>query len=336
MDNLVLASVAQELGSVWAGAVLEDLRQESASRFRLRFALDASGASVVISVRAEMPWIGRPSRRWEGPRWSPDPFVGVVGRALTGRRIAQVTKLPADRSVTLRFAGGGSLVVELAPHGGNLILLEEDRIVGSLRTSRSSAARLSPGATYTPRPGGRGLDPFGMTREEIDAFLETRRRDGEPDIEILRRGLQGVGTAGAALVLEEAEITGESVGSILRRRLDAVVAGEAHPVVEAPGPAWDAVARGDFDARFRLLPWEPPFSANGRERTDQGGALATAGLYYECAEAAEHLRARLGSLLTILRSEAGRAEAGERRAREDATAFARADDLGRHAEALLA
>ena len=336
MDNLVLASAARELGSVCAGAPLEDLRQESATRFRLRFAREASGVSLVVSVRAEIPWLGRPSRRWEGPRWSPDPFVGLAARALTGRPLLEVAKRPADRMVTFRFAGDAALAVELAPHGGNLVLLENDRIIGSLRRSRASAERLAPGGVYAPRPGGRGLDPFSLPPEEIDALVAARRLEGEPDLEILRRGFAGIGTAAASLVLEEAALHGASIGTVLKRRLAEVVAGEARPCVEAPGPPWEAVARGDFDARFRLLPWDPPSRADAGERIDAGGALATAGLYYECVDAAEQLRARIGSLVGILRSEAGRAEAGERRASDDARSFARGDDLGRLGEALLA
>jgi predicted ribosome quality control (RQC) complex YloA/Tae2 family protein len=90
------------------------------------------------------------------------------------------------------------------------------------------------------------------------------------------------------------------------------------------------LARGTFDSRFRLLPWDPGGGV------DAAGALAVSGLYHECADAAEHLRARLRSLVGIVRAEAARAEEGERRARDDASAFAQGDDLGRAAEALLA
>jgi predicted ribosome quality control (RQC) complex YloA/Tae2 family protein len=330
LDNLVLASIARELGSVWVGAVLEELRQESSSRFRLRFAKESTGMSVVVSMGAEAPWIGRPSRRWEGPRWSPDPFVGIAARALDGRRIAGITKPAADRSLTLELTGGAALVVELAPHGGNLVLLEDGRVVAALRRTRASMERLAAGAVYTPRPPGQGVDPFSLTAAELDTLIERWRREGKPDLEILRRQIRGIGTLGATLVLEESHASGESVGSVLHRRIQAVLAGELGPRLQAPEPPWEAVARGTFDSRFRLLPWDPDGGV------EHASALEIAGLFHECSDAADHLRARLRSLLAIVRAEAARAEQGERRARDDASAFAKGEDAGRAAEALLA
>jgi len=335
LDNLVLASVVRELAAAWTGAVFEELRQDSGTRFRLRFASGGSNALIAVSVRAEAPWIGSPSRRWEGPRWSPDPFVGVASRALAGRRVERVLKLPVERSLTIGFTGDLALVVELAPHGGNLVLLEEGRVVAALRKSRATASRLAAGAVYQPRPSPpRGVDPFGLSAEEIDAIVAASRRAGEPDLEILRRDLRGVGTEGASLVLAEAEASGETLGTVLERRLARAAAGEGRPCLVAPERPWEAVTRGSFDARFRLLPWEPLPGVT--VVVNAGGPAAIAGLYHECAEAAEQLGARLRSLAGLTRAEASRAEAGERRAREDASGFARGQELGRKAEALLA
>lgn len=337
MDNLVLASVARELSRDWTGGVLEEIRQESATRFRLRFALGGSTGTLAVSLRAEMPWIGRPSRRWEGPRWSPDPFIGAASRAVAGRRVVSIEKAPADRSLVFAHGEGG-LVVELAPHGGNLVLLDSrGAVAAALRCSRSTAARLSAGTPYAPRavPADR-LDPFLASADALDAFVREHRAAGEEPLEILRRRMLGVGTVAAALVLDEASRSGASAGAVLKRRLMEVLEGSAHPVLEAPEPPWDAVARGRFlDAGFRLLPWRPD-GAGDVERLDLGAPGATAGLYYECVDAAEHLRARIAALGAIVRAEAARAGGACRRAREGARAFEETDGIGRRAEAILA
>lgn len=337
MDNLVLASVVSELSRDWTGGVLDELRQESSNRFRLRFARGGSTGTLVVSLRPERPWIGRPSRRWEGPRWSPDPFVVAASRALAGRRVVTIDKPPADRSVIIGLAEGRSLAVELAPHGGNLVLLVEGRVVSALRRSRSTASRLSAGAAYAPReaPAGR-VDPFVASAEAVDALLSERRREGEPPLEVLRRRMTGIGTVAATLVLAEATRSGAPIGTVLKARLETVLQGAAEPLLEAPEPPWDAVDRGAFlEAGFRLLPWRP--DAPGEvELVDLGSAAATSGLYYECLDAAERLRARIGALAAIVRTEASRVEAAEARARDGAKGFAGATDLGRRAEAILA
>jgi predicted ribosome quality control (RQC) complex YloA/Tae2 family protein len=337
LDNLVLASVVRELSRDWNGGVLEELRQESSNRFRLRFARDGSMGTLVVSLRPELPWIGRPSRRWEGPRWSPDPFMVAASRALVGRRVVTIGKAPADRSVTIGLAEGRGLAVELAPHGGNLVLLDEGRVVSALRRGRSTASRLSPGAAYAPReaPPGR-LDPFVASAAALDALLSERQREGEHPLEVLLRRMTGIGTVAANLVLAEAARSGSAVGAVLKARLETVLQGAAEPLLEAPEAPWEAVDRGSFlEAGFRLLPWRPDVSGDV-DLVDLGSPSATAGLYYECVDAAEQLRARIGALAAIVRTEASRTEAAEARAREGAKAFAGADDLGRRAEAILA
>ena len=332
MDNLVLTSVARELTREARGGVLEEIRQESATRFRLRFARAGATDTLLVSLRAEMPWIGRPSRRWEGPRWSPDPFVVAASRSLTGRRLEAVEKAPADRTVVLDLGAGRGLALELAPHGGNLVLLDEGRWVAAvLRRSRSVLERLVLGTPYVPRsvPAAR-FDPFAAPASAIDAFLAEHRRAGEEPLEILRRRMTGIGTVAASLVLEEADRSGASAGEVLAKRLGEVLDGSARPSVDGSGSPWDAVLDGTFlDAGFRLLPWSD-------EPRDLGAPATTAGLYYECLEAAEHLRARIAALGAIVRTEVGRAVGAERRAREGARAFEGADELGRHAEAILA
>src|SRR5262252_1209837 len=124
MDNLVLIRVAQDAVRSLVGASLESFRQESEHRFRLTFGGRDEPAALVVSMRPELPWIGRPQRRWEGPKWAPGPFAVAAARALVGRRIDGVHKPPAEAALLFTLGEGRGLAIELATHGGNLIQLD--------------------------------------------------------------------------------------------------------------------------------------------------------------------------------------------------------------------
>ena len=61
MDNLVLIRVAAALQAGLDGAVLRDLQEESRQRFRLIFDREAGPATLIVSLRPEQPWAGRPA-----------------------------------------------------------------------------------------------------------------------------------------------------------------------------------------------------------------------------------------------------------------------------------
>jgi len=153
LDNLLLTSVVASLAERLADVTLEDVRQESGHRFRLCWRVQSGDESrfTVLSLAPESPWIGellhRPSRK----RAATGTLAATLRRLLDGKRLASVSKPTIDRWVQFLFTSGEQLIVELAVHGANLVLIDaEGRLVESLRRPKRAAARLSPGEPWRP------------------------------------------------------------------------------------------------------------------------------------------------------------------------------------------
>jgi predicted ribosome quality control (RQC) complex YloA/Tae2 family protein len=339
VDNLVLTRVAADLDRSLRGAFLRDLRQETRHRFRLRFELGEKRASVLLSLRPEIPWIGRPAlRREKTASRSSTPLARRITRALGGSPLADLVKPTVDRVVVLRFGGSGSLVLELATHGANLVLLDgEGRTVATARSPKSGRVRLEPGTLYAPPELPRGkFDPFAAGAGEIDRFLAEMARKEESAFEALRRHAFGIGSAGAEMIVREAGA--ESVGAVAGRRLDAVLDAEADPVIEAVDDPLVLAEEGRFEPdTCRLLPWEPPERPRGEfRRIRRGDAAATAGLYHEAMERALWIGERVRGLRSMLEREAARLERVRLEVERDIAAFTEPDRYRIWGEAILA
>jgi len=80
-------------------------------------------------------------------------FGQLLRRRLEGTRVASLTQPGADRSVRLGLRGPRTnlaVVVELTGRHGNVFLLEDERILGSLWPNRSRRRPNVVGATYVP------------------------------------------------------------------------------------------------------------------------------------------------------------------------------------------
>jgi predicted ribosome quality control (RQC) complex YloA/Tae2 family protein len=321
VDNLVLIRVTAALDRRLRQAALREVRSESKHRYRLIFESTDGVASLIISLKPEAPWIGRPAGRWEGPKVS-SSFGGTFSRALKGGLVAAVEKASADRLVTIRFVDGQALVAELATHGANLVLLDAGgKVVASARRPPSAQERLTPGEPYRPPelPGAL-LNPFEASAEEIDRFLESFVEGGESPFDAIKRRLFGIGSQAAALLLEEAAESGRSAGTILRERLDSLQRGDLDPVIREGESAV-------------LFPWPP---ADDGELISKPDAAATAGLYYEGVEARALAAGRKRALKTILEREARRLFRAENSARRDLALFKDPERYKLWGEALLA
>jgi len=262
-------------------------------------------------------------RRWEGPRWSPDRFVGIASDALAGRLVVGIHKDPADRTIMLDFADGRGLAIELSPHHANLVLIGEGgTVAASLRLPKSAQERLSPGRAFVGRgfPAGR-LDPFRAAPESIDEAVSAGAALGETPEASLQRCCAGLSAVGVELAVSECLATGRSLGGVLRGRLDSILLGSAEVLIEAPD---------------RLLPWRPVFAPPETELISRGGPAVTAASFYEARDAKERVRTRIAGLGGILRAELDRTRSAERKVREGLESFADPERYRRMAEALLA
>jgi len=338
MDNLVLTRVADDLDRALRKAFLREIRQEGPFRYRCMFEKGERRLSAIISLRPELPWIGRPVRRWEGSRRPPGPFASLASRTLRGNMVHSLTKPTVDRVVFLEFVTGESLVAELATHGANLILLDRaGKVVSTVRFPKAARERLEVGSVYLPPslPSGK-FNPFGADPVEIEKFLEKMADKGEEPFEALRRHAFGIGSMGARLIVREAG-RGE-MGIVTRNRLDAVRDGDLDPVIRAAGDPMSLSAEGRFDhTACELLPWEPPEGPGpGMELIKRIGPSATAGLYHEAEEQAAWLRDRIRGLSSVLVRESGRLENLRLKVENDVRAFSDPDRYRIWGEAILA
>ena len=129
MDNLVLFQVAADLHRSLSGAVLREVREEDRHRFRLLLDHPDGNRSLLISVRPEAPWIGRPAGRWPGRKRGPSRFAALLARTLGGALVERVVKPVKDRICRIDFSHRFQLVVELAAHRANIVLVDPEGTV---------------------------------------------------------------------------------------------------------------------------------------------------------------------------------------------------------------
>jgi len=337
VNHLVLIRVAADLDRVLRRAVLRDFLQEAPQRYRLSFDTDAGPRTFVVSVRPEMPWIGRPAARGRRQRFPQGPLAAAAARVLRGTPLAAVEKPASDRWLRLDFGEAGSVVVTLGTHRANVLLLDgTGALVAWARRPPSQRAGLQPGRTWVaPVLPRRLLDPDGRDPLEIDAHLDREVARGESRFVALRRSVFGVGSEGAELVLDEAAAEGRSAGQVLALRLAALVAGKLDPQIVGsrdPRDPEDSAEGG----RWKLYPWPPREVGSGLRRYPQADPATSAGLYHEARERAADAGARRAALAAILDRESERAAEALRRVALDLSRF---DDPERHrrwGEALLA
>lgn len=344
MDNLVLWSVASALCRGLDRAVLEDVRAEPPHRTRWRFVREDRGRSLLVSLEPSDPWTGWSAERRRAPAGAPDRFLRELRRRLVGRVVTAVDKPGADRSIVLRF-GEGAVVLELATHGANLVLLDrDDRVVAAARAPRSARDRLRAGVAYVPSPvPPHLLDPFGADPEEIGSRVDDAVASGDPPFEGLRRRLFGVGTPGARRIAEEARRTGRPIGEVCRARLDDVVEGRATPCIVASADPRGAVDDGIVPERLELWPWRRDSSDAEDSAADAEDvtvclpdAAATAGLYHTLRDRGRWLRDRAAGLEALVRDECARLERARGMAERDLAAFSDPDRHRIDGEAVLA
>lgn len=331
IDNLVLTRLTVEWASTLVGTRLEALRQESGERFRLSFASEGFNRSLIACLDPRRPWLAEVNRRWEGPLWSPHPALTAAAHALVGRLLERIDKHAPDRSIRFDFGGGRGIIFELTPQTPNFALLREGGLVQTVfRHYKGAGERMTLGHPWSARAAPPGkLDPFPMTSQELDAVRSADAALDGTEAEWLPKRFLGIGAVGAELVAVASRLTGDSLGSVLRDRLDSILTGSAEIVVETPDGGSDA-------SRWRLLPWRPDLEGGGMRWVTRERAAATAGFYFETRATADRVRDRIAALGGILRREISRTRKAEQRVRDELRGFEDPDKFQRMGEALLA
>jgi len=339
VNHLVLIRVVSALASALDGAVFSGVREEAPHRFRFSFDREGQPRSLLVSLRPEAPWIGRPAGRWHGPRHNPGPWATRVTSELRGSLLAAIEKPDNDRWVRFRFREGPSVVAELATHGANLLLLDaEERLVIGARRPRAARARCEPGTRWSPPDlPPRLLDPIGRSAADIDEFLDRQVAAGETRADALRRRVFGVGREAAQLVESEAREGQDSWGQILRDRLTGLREGREEPLILSPEEPLDAAREGRIEAAaFRLLPWTPHRPDAELESFSDRDPASTVGRYHEAQDWVARTAGRSRALIALLSRQIDRTEEAARAARDDLERFDDPQQHQRWGEALLA
>lgn len=131
----------------------------------------------------------------------PPPFTMLLRKHLSGGKIARVTQPRGlDRiikiSVDKKKEDGDEeridrkeIYVELMGRNSNLFLVQDDRIIGTLKDKESRSRDTSPGGTYELPPAQDKANPFDL---EGDEFYELTRREN-PIWRNLLHGIDGIG-----------------------------------------------------------------------------------------------------------------------------------------------
>jgi predicted ribosome quality control (RQC) complex YloA/Tae2 family protein len=221
MDGLSIAAALAELREVARGGLVRSVHRPLESTFVV--GLFARGnVRLLISPRQARIHITRLDL--PNPK-SPDGFTMLLRKHLRGARLERIDQDGLDRIVRLRFARRDEqaerrydLVAELTGVRGNLLLLEDGRVLGSSR----SDPRNPPGRPYQEIDRQPKTAPSQWTESAAEALLAD-----ENPARALVRSVDGLGRAAAedlAAALQSSANSdgpGRSLVDLLRRLQEA-------------------------------------------------------------------------------------------------------------------
>lgn len=185
-DWVLVQRVALELGARFSGARVQSAGHLSDGRFALELwtrgstrvlAFDLFAATPVVTLEdADLSIETEPG------------FLRRAGAALRGMSLGAVRSRKGDRVLRLDFGtrsrfgvqSGYSLIAELVPKFGNLLLIKDHTIVGALKefsAAQNARRSIEAGAIYEAPP--LDLEPRA-TQADLAVALRARERGGEP------------------------------------------------------------------------------------------------------------------------------------------------------------
>jgi predicted ribosome quality control (RQC) complex YloA/Tae2 family protein len=229
-------------------------------------------ATAELRVRAGR-WLHLLSRAVEKPQ-APSTFAVRFRRQLSNAFVGLPEQPGLERIVRLPLekATGFTLVMEMFGDG-NIILVEEGKIVLPMRSQQWRGRKLSSGEEYAPPP--EPADPFSMDRGELMELMAGSGKDlvrclaveanlsGAYAEEVIRRAGVDKGKAASELDEDEAGRVADSVASLIddfgTGKAGVGVLGEdgalveVHPGGMLPAPAGDAVEFATFNLAVEAL-----------------------------------------------------------------------------------
>jgi predicted ribosome quality control (RQC) complex YloA/Tae2 family protein len=336
MDNFVLRWIALELD--------ETLRQERLGKtYQLGttdLALDLrlrDGRWLFISTSPRQPGIflstRQPRELGAEPR-SDTPFVSLLRKHLNGGRLTRIEKVGYDRVLYLTFLASDDsgekrerrLVVSLIGRAADVLIIEESRILASLRRQDDVSPDYEP-----PEPPITKLDPYQCTPEKLDEIISNKNGDIEAAAHQYLIGFTPV----YARELAERSRT-EPKFSVLKGILEELTEGPPTPSIYSPVALTDLQAepgRDDFEIVLspirltHLSGWKTSSFATMNEAADAFNQVLTERLAF---------LARRQEIVSRLKARLKRQRGLAANLSRELQSFSNADELQRFGQLLLA
>ncbi len=192
-------------------------------------------------------------RQFESEARTDTPFVALCKKYLSGARIVAIESLGYDRVVRVSFSAETEsgqeiprdLVIQLIGRSANVLVLEDNRILASLRERQSDDANER---YQDPPPPADKIDPFYCSAEKLNELIATSEND--PAI-AARVHLIGFGPQFAAEFAARA--TQLAPEAALQKLLDEIFAQAPTPIVYSSAPLEELRGSETFTLTFAPL-----------------------------------------------------------------------------------
>jgi len=160
-DWVLIARAAEELANLFLGSRVQEVGQLSDGRFAMVLWKAGAERCLAVDVFAPTPLV---SLETEVPVLQADPgFIRATAATLAGMVMAKVESRRGDRLIRADFSsrsrfgveGGASLILELVPRFGNIVLLKENTIVAALKEffrAQNASRQIAIGQSYELPP----------------------------------------------------------------------------------------------------------------------------------------------------------------------------------------
>ncbi len=194
LDALCLSGVVRELNAGLPAGRVDKIYQPGRDEIILVLRSNIGNVKLLLSANPSHPRLQLTRAAWENPE-KPPMFCMLLRKHLSGARLLELSQVPMERVVYLRFEALNELgdrverrlVLEAISHRANLLLLDGDgRIMDCARRveadlSDEHARALLPGMFYRLPPGQGKRDPEGLAREELERLLSAAPSEAQAD-----------------------------------------------------------------------------------------------------------------------------------------------------------
>jgi len=194
LDALCLSGVVRELNAGLSSARVDKIYQPGRDEIILALRSNIGNVKLLLSANPSHPRLQLTRTVWENPD-KPPMFCMLLRKHLSGARLLELSQVPMERVVCLRFEALNELgdrverrlILEAISHRSNLLLLDGDgRIMDCARRveadlSDERARALLPGMFYRLPPGQGKRDPEGLAREELERLLSAAPPEAQAD-----------------------------------------------------------------------------------------------------------------------------------------------------------